>query len=695
MAPPVILAVRSYIPQEATSYPQESQSIIDRWEVVSDQQQALHPAFEQLGSKNGATSTPPTTTRLRKLDPIILSKVIVSVSTTQYGRVLCFAFSDGTIQFRDRFTMDEIYHEPNSDSIIHPSQVGFQWTDNTPCLQVAFSPTNCSFTQISEDSTIKWNRLHYPMMDLNGALQDADLKMIRVALTVALSSIVGQQGSFDDVLAIARPFAQTPDFASAWVKELVNMLKIAVDYSEAGHHDQLVKNIPLQQCLGVISHLSFRGDFKPRSHSGKFAMLALGIRSVFLVITVASNSPMLGVKEKLTPLDDPDVVDAVTGCIEWGFSLLAWLTNALFELVDDPDIAAMLGDQKRFSELAKYLESKNDASLQLLLCSSTRGFLSGLCRRLQHIEQVSTRAAQYSELRIQQQQQQDAAAGAGAVPTRAPHPALSEAYQRMERVVASALVKVPEFERLLAELSSDIQSAYHKTFSGIPLAKVKPQQGTMTDQQQQQLNEQFAKKAQAHCELDMVLGRNPPPCFREIVLKLFTVTLPAFRNQTDPAKLYFAKHKLLEVDDNPTILARKKAAGQYVDVFKRVEIVVNPRSKQTLNTWDEGLFPDDDLTTSAKLGSIINNHSSSNSNGVKPALGSGVSEEHGMGSYRTAITGTWTGIGDASRPQWRRCVRCASVVGDMFTSKPGYHFVLSQQRKCVCGASWGTVPRGT
>lgn len=522
-----------------------------------------------------------------------------------------------------------------------------------------------------------------------------DLKTIRVALTVALSTPVGQQGSFDDVLAMARPFLQTPDFASAWVKELVNMLKIVVDYSDAGHHDQLVKNAPLQHCLSVINHLSFRGDFRPRSHNGKFALLALGIRSVFLVITVASNTPMMGVKEKLTPLDDPDVVDAVTGCTEWGLSLFAWLTNALFELVDDSELATILSDQKRFSELEKYLESKNDASLQLLLCSSTRGFLSALCRRLQHVEQVSGRAAHYYESQIQQQQQQDTATGSGGAPVRAPHPALSEAYQRMERVVASGLVKVPEFERLLAELSSDIQSAYHKTFSGIPLAKVKPQQGNMTDQQQQQLSEQFAKKAQAHCELDMVLGKNPPPCFRDILLKLFTVTLPAFRNQTDPAKLYFAKHKLLEVDDNPTILARKKAAGQYVDVFKRVEIVVRPQSKQTLSTWDEGLFPDDDLATSAKLGSIINNNSNSNDNSVKAALGGGVSEGHGMGSYRTAISGTWTGIGDANRPQWRRCVRCAAVVGDMFTSKPGYHFVLSQQRKCVCGASWGTVPRGT
>ena len=59
MAPPVVLTVRSYVPQDASPYHQESQSIIDRWEVVTDQPQALHPAFEQLGSKNGAASAPP------------------------------------------------------------------------------------------------------------------------------------------------------------------------------------------------------------------------------------------------------------------------------------------------------------------------------------------------------------------------------------------------------------------------------------------------------------------------------------------------------------------------------------------------------------------------------------------------------------------------------------------------------------
>ncbi|EAQ92567.1 hypothetical protein CHGG_00802 [Chaetomium globosum CBS 148.51] len=427
MHPPVVLTVRSYVPQDASSYQQESQSIIDRWEVLSDQPQALVPAFEQLGSKNGNTSALPTLTHLRKLEPIILPKVVVAVTTTQFGRVLCFAFSDGTVQYRNRFTMDEIYNELNTDSIMHPLQVGFHFVNDTPCLQVAFSPTNCSFVQIGEDSAIKWNRLHHPMENSETEFKNA----------------------------IARPFAQFPDFASSWVKETVNMLKIVVDYSENTHHEQLVKNVPLQHCLSVINHLGFHGDFRPRSHGGKFAMLALSVKGAFLVITVASNSP-IGTKEKLIPLDDPDVVDAVTGCTAWGISLLAWLSDSLFELLDDPEITAMLSGPKRFPELAKYLESKNNVALQLLLCSSTRGFLLALCRRLQHIETVSNRAAQYYETRFQQQQ--DPASG-GAAPAR-PHPALSRAYQRMERVISSALVKVSEFERLLSDLGSDIQR-YH------------------------------------------------------------------------------------------------------------------------------------------------------------------------------------------------------------------------------------------
>ena len=51
----------------------------------------------------------------------------------QQGKVICFAFGDGTVQYRDRVTMGEVYNEPNFDTIMSPHQVGFQFTNETPC----------------------------------------------------------------------------------------------------------------------------------------------------------------------------------------------------------------------------------------------------------------------------------------------------------------------------------------------------------------------------------------------------------------------------------------------------------------------------------------------------------------------------------------------------------------------------------
>lgn len=44
--------------------------------------------------------------------------------------------------------------------------------------------------------------------------------------------------------------------------------------------------------------------------------------------------------------------------------------------------------------------------------------------------------------------------------------------------------------------------------------------------------------------------------------------------------------------------------------------------------------------------------------------------------------------------KWRRCTRCAAVMADTFGTRPGYAVVLSQQRRCHCGGSWGLLPQG-
>lgn len=72
-------------------------------------------------------------TRLRKLDSIVLPKIIISIHSMHLGKVICFTFSDGTVQYRDRVTMDETYNQQNLNSIVSPHQVGFQFMNETPC----------------------------------------------------------------------------------------------------------------------------------------------------------------------------------------------------------------------------------------------------------------------------------------------------------------------------------------------------------------------------------------------------------------------------------------------------------------------------------------------------------------------------------------------------------------------------------
>lgn len=56
---PVVLTVRSFVPPPNSPYGQESHSVIDRWELLMEQREALHPAFEKLGSRRNSSGNAP------------------------------------------------------------------------------------------------------------------------------------------------------------------------------------------------------------------------------------------------------------------------------------------------------------------------------------------------------------------------------------------------------------------------------------------------------------------------------------------------------------------------------------------------------------------------------------------------------------------------------------------------------------
>lgn len=312
------------------------------------------------------------------------------------------------------------------------------------------------------------------------------------------------------------------------------------------------------------------------------------------------------------------------------------MTDSLFCLRDDPKLLEILQDPRSFIEMTKYLKTKNEVALHLVLCSTTRCFLAAICRRVTHLQSVCSRASEYW-------------GSVGDRPDRNATPAsrtLQRAYMKLQRATATNLVKIDEFEKLLSTVGEGVRQTYQTTMANL---QQKHQQQNQPPRPGQPTPEQAVKKAQAHCELGILLGEQPPPSFQPLVKKLFETDIKNIMTSTNRFDLFFTDFPLLEVDDDVKRLAARKADAKFVDVFKRVEFSAPELIKGNATNGDE----------SKQLQQA----------GEEEAAGSG-------------------------HPAYRRCVRCCAVMEDVTSPKmkPGYNFVMAQQRKCACGGSWASLP---
>ncbi|KAI1077092.1 RNA polymerase II mediator complex subunit Sin4 [Whalleya microplaca] len=625
-SPMVVLTVRSFIPEPNSHYNQEVQSIIDRWELLADQPQTLHPAFEQLGTRRNSTgSAPPSANRLKKLEPTIVNKIVMGVNVLYFGKVICFTYNDGSVEYRDRFTMAELYREVNLDRIHSILEAGFTQSGEPSCLQMALSPSNFSLAQMYEDGQIKWHSVNYTLADPQ-SVTDAQVSALVASFTISTAQVASHSGNIDDILAVARSFAHKENFAVDWVKTMMTMMKMTVDYSEDAPHDHLIRNNILQLCLSILNHLGWKGEFKSRSPWGKLSMLAVNLRNIVILISLASNTPN-AMKGQTTPLDEPEVVNALAGCVKWSADLLCWLCDSLFCLLDDSQFMSLVKGPQ-LGQMAAYLQSKNDVALHLIICSATRGLLSAVCRRITLLHTFSTRAITWYESKGADVNSASAPPGARGTS----HAALYTSYRKIQRYASSSLVHADEFDTLLTTIGADIRSAYSTSLAALGEQAVrKAAQNPQPPNQnpnapKPDIAQEAIARGRQHCELGMLVLQAPPPSFAAVLDKFFNKDLREFRAHCDVAKLYFSDFSLLEVDDEPPALAKRRESGLRVDLFKRVPI---PRKKK-----------------------------------------------------RDA------GAADQQQPMhFRGCARCASVMEDhaMMNNKPGLNFLLRQQWNCCCG----------
>ncbi|KAK0128828.1 mediator complex subunit [Cadophora gregata] len=556
--PATIVAIRSSLPSLTSHYNQDVHSTIDRWEIQEPSPRA-HPSFEQLSSRRNSTGVaPPPVAYMKKLESITVNKIAVAMETMNTGRVIVVAYSDSSVEYRDRRNMLETFNDNNLDRVWHLSQIGFSYTEDEPCLQVALSPSYCSVVQLRNDGKVKWKQLDYHLGDIGKSMDEPLYSAVITALSLSCATSVMRNVNYDDILATASKHVN-PQFSYDWLTELSRILKVNLDYSEETHHDVLVRNTSIQLCLSIQQSLGFKGQFKQRTFSSKFAWIVLQLRNIVVLVSMAANlhiSSGPNATEKSSPLEDPEVIRSLAGSVNWVLNLMAWIIDTLTNLPATlpPNVDLSSTANLSLPDLLAYLHSTNTIALHLILSSASRGFLTAILRRLAHLDYIARKAISHTSTPNPQN-----------TPS-ALSPALKAAYVEIASLTASPILDIKTIETLLSSLSSSIKNAYalhNPALSGSPQAE----------------------KARNALEIKMHFGSSFPDAFKSVIVELFREDgglLSAVKADIKPADLFFADFEILEVDEEGVMLERRKEKGMTMDCFRKAWLP-NPVKGQVEN----------------------------------------------------------------------------------------------------------------
>ncbi|RKF72818.1 Mediator of RNA polymerase II transcription subunit 16 [Golovinomyces cichoracearum] len=632
LVPATILAVKSYLPNSRSQYNYEVQSTFERWEV-RDKQLILNPAFEQLGGlQNNAASQPGSITILKKLENITVNKIVVGLETMNQGRIIFLAYSDGSVEYRDRSQFLETFNDNDLSRIWHLSQIGYTYTEDEPCRffvsidqdfsNIALSPTQSSIIYLKNNGKPIWKQLEYSLGQIGKNMDEPIRAATIAALSLSCGTAVMRNSNYDDLLAFASRHL-THNFSYEWLMELSRILKLHVDYSDDSHHDQLVRNTTIQLCLSIQSSLGFKGESNARVFSGKNAWIVLQLRNIVVLVTMAANLvvPGISTNEKVSPLEDPEIINFLTGSVRWTLDLIAWIVDTLLSLPHSlpSNIDLTKVDNLSLSDLLAHLHSTNNIALHLLLASTTRGFLTATNRRLQHLDLIAKKTILISTSAV--------------TSSTALSPSLRTAYRQIANLLSNSIIRLETVDKLLTCISQNVKNAYANYTPSLNGAGP-------------------AEKARNILESKLLFGGPFPDAFKPVIVEIFKKggLLEILREEIDEGRLFFDDFSMLEIDEEEANLKKMKQMNMTMDCFKKLWLK-KPCAK------------------------IAGNDTSCAVNDKFEDLGTRVSEKQ-------------------QELKWRRCTRCASVSEDAVIQRQSLQWLVMQQRRCFCSGYWCTISPG-
>lgn len=323
--PPSLVVFNQLAPQETPH------SVIVTWEVHQMQQNQLHPSLDQVTSKKkSASSLPPRTVFLLKRQPdFTLHSVVLAFYPIWYNMLLAFCYSDGTIEFRKRSTMEIVMPDGNTDTVTSLLQAGYVFPHADPSLHVAFSPNHCMAVCMQQEGGIKLRSIEYQHGAIAPDNDDPRYSAALAALILQSSSAANQYYSSDDIFAILGPLSEKrkQDFTSLLFDGLQVNIDCGIDDMSNNHLILLGRSPFFVKTLSAMHLLGLEGSIK-RSLPSKMAWIILNIKYVTQILTTIAR--MHGSLDK-TSLR-PEVVPQFIGICRWVMHFMAYMLDELFAL---------------------------------------------------------------------------------------------------------------------------------------------------------------------------------------------------------------------------------------------------------------------------------------------------------------------------------------------------------------------------
>ncbi|MCJ1388619.1 mediator complex subunit [Xylographa bjoerkii] len=395
-ASPTILATFSYLPNHYTDNEIREQpyTILSRW-VMRNVESTLHTAFGSLTSKKSNSPVRlKESAALVRLQDVRVEHIAIDLQQINLSTALAVAYSDGSVDFRDRFTMQNMVPDEEPDKVTSLIQVGFGFQATDPCLHVALSPNKCviAFFGLEHQPKI---RIGKPT-NRDNDIQDNIFTEKATAAFVLHNAMAGfNNNNNDDLLLIMQDYmthlpndeslAQRNKMEQDFLRDLYRTLSVNLDQSTDPQSDKLLRYPMLQRCLSLQAALGNRNYKEPRSVISKVAWVMMNLRMIALTFAFAfaksGNAP-----EGSSELSKPEIMQAMVGLARWSMTLTDYIVDQLFELnrCIDPDQGFDM------NTIREEIRTTRSPALLLLLTSTARTFLRYNCRGLRGLSTLSS-----------------------------------------------------------------------------------------------------------------------------------------------------------------------------------------------------------------------------------------------------------------------------------------------------------------